>query len=210
DDLTTKGTNEPYRMFTSRVEYRLILRESNADLRLTKIGYKIGLVSEEDYKRTETKKRLIVEGIEFLRNKKLKPPQINPFLVSIKSSSVNKTVSLQEILKRPHVYLKDLKDFLEEISSFPESVLKEIETEIKYEGFIQRQNVQVERFRNLEKIALPQDLDYNKIPGLSREIQEKLTKFKPLNLGQAARISGVTPSAITILMIYLKKINRNE
>jgi tRNA uridine 5-carboxymethylaminomethyl modification enzyme len=208
DDLTTKGTNEPYRMFTSRVEYRLILREDNADLRLAKIGYELGLVSKKDYQKTQEKFEAIKKGINFLKTTRLKPTlEINEGLLRLGTSPIRKAVTLEEILKRPQISLEGLKNLNHISLDIPKFAAKQIEIEVKYAGFIQRQLAEVERFKNLEKIKLPSDLDYVSIPSLSREIKEKLNKFRPLNLGQASRISGVTPVAISILMVYLKKIN---
>ncbi len=206
DDLTTKGTLEPYRMFTSRVEYRLILREDNADVRLRKIGYGLGLVSERDFGKTQGKIKAIENGISFLRQTRIKPnEEINNLLKTLASAAIKKSVSLEEILKRPQVSLADLKALSIVKLNLEESAFRQLEIEVKYFGFIQRQLKDVERFKHLEKINLPQKLDYAIIPGLSREIKEKLGRFKPLNLGQASRISGVTPAAISILMVYLKK-----
>jgi len=208
DDLTTKGTEEPYRMFTSRVEYRLILREDNADLRLRKKGYELGLVSDKDYRFTEKKKKAIKEGIGFLKSKRLKPsPEINRKLQDLNTPVLKKGATLLEILKRPQVSLKDITGLNQPKINIPEFALPEIEIEVKYAGFVQRQLKEVERFRHLEKIRLPANLIYDHIPGLSREIREKLNKLKPFNLGQASRLSGVTPAAISLLMVYLKKIN---
>lgn len=206
DDLITKGTQEPYRMFTSRVEYRLILREDNADLRLRKAGYELGLIGRQSYLQTEYKQEAINKGLDLLRNQRLKPTeQLNQQLVSLGTTAVKKTVSLEEILKRPQVTLKDITCLGGGQLNIPEFAFQGIEIEVKYNGFIQRQMAEIERFKNIEKIRLPFDLDYTLIPGLSKEIREKLRIFKPLNLGQASRISGVTPAAISILMIYLKK-----
>ncbi|MBI5144677.1 MAG: tRNA uridine-5-carboxymethylaminomethyl(34) synthesis enzyme MnmG [Candidatus Omnitrophica bacterium] len=208
DDLTTKGTNEPYRMFTSRVEYRLILREDNADLRLRKIGYALGLVSRRDYLNTEEKDRAIKDGIHFLKSTRIKPtPRLNQVLLKLGTSPLKKPLTLEEILKRPQVNLENLKNLDHLDLNIPLSILRQVEIEVKYSGFIQRQLVEVEKFKNLEKIKLPADLDYALINSLSREIKEKLNKFKPLNLGQASRISGVTPAAISILMVYLRKLD---
>jgi len=208
DDLTTKGTNEPYRMFTSRVEYRLILREDNADLRLRKKGYDLGLVNKEDYQKLQKKTEAIKQGINFLRTTRLKPTsQVNNRLISLETSPIKKAVTLEEILKRPQINIEHLKSLDQINLDIPEFASRQIEIEVKYAGFIQRQLKEVERFDNLEKIRLPQGLNYSDISGLSREIKEKLNKFKPVNLGQASRISGVTPAAISILMVYLRKLN---
>lgn len=208
DDLTTKGTQEPYRMFTSRVEYRLIIREDNADLRLRKIGFDVGLVSREEYVRIEEKKEAIKKGINFLRAHRLKPTkEVNEWLAKHETTPIKKSFTLEEILKRPKVSLEDFREIDQIKFDVPEIALKQVEIEVKYSGFIQRQLKEVERFKNLEKIRLPPDLDYTQINGLSREIKEKLSRFKPLSLGQAIRISGVTPAAISILMVYLKKFN---
>jgi tRNA uridine 5-carboxymethylaminomethyl modification enzyme len=218
DDLTTKGTQEPYRMFTSRVEYRLILREDNADIRLRKTGHDLGLVSQEEYVKSQAKAKAVQCGIEFLKQTRLKPsPEINAALIRLQSSALSKPATLEDILKRPQVRLADLLRFdpalaqslhLKSGQGMGESALRQVEIEVKYSGFIQRQLKEVARFKNLENIKLPMDLDYARISALSREIREKLNKFKPLNLGQASRISGVTPAAISIMMVYLKKAGR--
>jgi len=198
DDLTTKGTNEPYRMFTSRVEYRLILREDNADLRLSKIGFDLGLVDQETYKKVEEKGEGIKRGMHFLKTTRLKQsPEHN----------IKKAATLEELLKRPEMTLEHLASLSPIKHDIPEIALRQVEIEVKYSGFISRQLKDVERFKNLEKIKLPPDLDYVNINGLSREIKEKLSRFKPINLGQASRISGVTPAAISLLMVYLRKLN---
>lgn len=207
DDLTTKGTNEPYRMFTSRVEYRLILREDNADLRLRKLGYELGLVGDNDFKKTQKKQDEIKRGIEYLRKTYIYPDKrINEILIKLGSAPITKKTTLEELLRRPEIDMEKLKLF--DFINFKKDVAKEVEIEVKYNGFIQRQLKEVERFKNLEKIKLPLDFDYSKIPSLSREIKEKLAKFRPLNLGQASRISGVTPVSISALMVWLKKSNK--
>ncbi len=208
DDLTTKGTLEPYRMFTSRVEYRLVIREDNADLRLRKTGFGLGLVSKKDYKMTQDKSEAISEGINLLKSTRIKPTEaINNRLTALGTSAIKKAVTLEEILKRPQINIENLNSLDSMKINIPDSALRQVEIEIKYAGFIQRQLKEVERFKNLEKILLPQDLNYTGISGLSREIREKLLKFKPLNLGQASRISGVTPASISLLMVYLRKLN---
>ncbi|MFA4992392.1 MAG: tRNA uridine-5-carboxymethylaminomethyl(34) synthesis enzyme MnmG [Candidatus Omnitrophota bacterium] len=208
DDLTTKGTLEPYRMFTSRVEYRLILREDNADLRLSKIGFELGLLSSTVYHKVENKQKGIKEAAEFLRKTRVKPDKlINAKLIQLGSAQIRRIVSLEELLKRPQISIKDLKAIHRLKTGILESAWQQVEIEVKYAGFIQRQLKDVERFEHLEKIRLPFDFDYSGLSGISREIREKLSKFKPLNLGQASRISGVTPAAISLLMVYLRKIN---
>ena len=211
DDLTTKGTEEPYRMFTSRVEYRLIIREDNADLRLAKMGFDLGLVSKNDYQRTEKKIKGIKEGLAFLNKSRLKSTKsVNVKLARLNCAPLKKVVSLEELLKRPQISIKDLNLMYKLKSGIGESAWQQVEIEVKYAGFIQRQFKDVERFKHLEKIKLPLDFDYSSLSGISREIREKLAKFKPLNLGQASRISGVTPVAISLLMVYLRKTHEKE
>jgi len=211
DDLTTKGTLEPYRMFTSRVEYRLIIREDNADLRLAKMGFDLGLVSKKDFQRTEKKIKGIKEGLIFLKNSHVKPTgSVNAKLAQFNCAPLKRVVSLEELLKRPEINIKNLSSIHKLKSGISESAWQQIEIEVKYAGFIQRQAKDVERFKHLEKIRLSADFDYSNLSGISREIREKLAKFKPLNLGQASRISGITPVAISLLMVYLRKSHAQE
>jgi tRNA uridine 5-carboxymethylaminomethyl modification enzyme len=208
DDLTTKGTFEPYRMFTSRVEYRLILREDNADLRLSKMGFDLGLLSAANYRKVENKQKGIKAGVLFLRKTRLRPDKnVNAKITRLGCPAITRMVSLEELLKRPQVSIKGLKTIHRLKSGIPESAWQQVEIEVKYSGFIQRQLKDVGRFKHLEKIRLPIDFDYSNLSGISREIREKLAKFKPLNLGQASRISGVTPAAISLLMVYVRKID---
>jgi tRNA uridine 5-carboxymethylaminomethyl modification enzyme len=208
DDLTTKGTLEPYRMFTSRVEYRLILREDNADLRLSKMGFDLGLLNSKDYRQVLNKQKGIKEGIVFLKKTRVKPDkQINAKLARLNSAALSRPLSLEDLLKRPQISIKDLKTMHKLNPAIAESAWQQVEIEVKYAGFIQRQLKDVGRFKHLEKIKLPLDFNYSSLSGISREIREKLAKFKPLNLGQASRISGVTPAAISLLMVYLRKID---
>jgi len=198
DDLTTKGTQEPYRMFTSRVEYRLILRQDNADLRLSKFGYETGLIKKEDYLKIQEKIKAIESGINVLKTTRLKPGR---------GLTINKAATLEEYLRRPEAKIEDLVNLSAINLDIPEIALRQVEIEVKYAGFIKRQLKEVERFKNLEKIRLPEAINYSLVNGLSREIREKLNEFKPINLGQASRISGVTPAAISILMVYLRKLD---
>ena len=214
DDLTTKGTNEPYRMFTSRVEYRLILREDNADLRLRGHGCRLGLVSPKEHKATEKRKKDIQQGLAHLAKSRLKPGPINALLDHLGSSPVhNKAVSVEELLKRPQVHWSDIKE-LEPIKKNPlfsnQRVVEQIEIEIKYEGFFRRQREEVEQFKKIERIKIPPGMDFSAVKGLSKEIIEKLERFKPISLGQAARISGVTPVAISLLMVYIHKEQKEK
>ncbi|MDD5560963.1 MAG: tRNA uridine-5-carboxymethylaminomethyl(34) synthesis enzyme MnmG [Candidatus Omnitrophica bacterium] len=211
DDLTTKGTLEPYRMFTSRVEYRLILREDNADLRLSRMGFDLGLLSLAAYRKVENKQNGIKEGIAFLRKTHIKPGRkINLQLSRLNSAALKRVVSLEDLLKRPQISVKDLRKIHKLKPGIPEPAWQQVEIEVKYSGFIQRQLRDVERFKHLEKIRLPHDFDYSRLSGISREIREKLVSFKPFNLGQASRISGVTPAAVSLLMVYLKKANEQK
>ncbi len=204
DDLVTKGTAEPYRMFTSRVEYRLLIREDNADIRLSKIGFDLGLISKKDYNTTNRKERNISSGAEILKNTKLTPTEkTNRILKRIGTTPLVKAMTAAEVLKRPGLTLKKLKKAFK--FNIPDRYLYHIEIEIKYSDFIDRQIQEVKRFKNLEKIKIPEDFNYNKLPSLSKEIREKLVASRPVSLGQASRISGITPVSLSLLMVYLKK-----
>jgi tRNA uridine 5-carboxymethylaminomethyl modification enzyme len=212
DDLVTLGTKEPYRMFTSRAEYRLLLREDNADLRLREKGRAAGLVNDADYHSFVSKKEKIFKEFELLRRIIIYPtPETNDRLRNLGTSSIRKPISLEELLRRPEITYSHLQAFYNSGTlEMGPGVAEEVETQTKYAGYIQRQEEQVARLRKLEGLKLPRDMDYKEIPGLTREIVEKLNKIKPFSLGQASRISGVTPAAISILMIYLKKINNHS
>ncbi|MCZ6469232.1 MAG: tRNA uridine-5-carboxymethylaminomethyl(34) synthesis enzyme MnmG [Candidatus Dadabacteria bacterium] len=208
DDLVTKGVDEPYRMFTSRAEYRLILREDNADMRLGELGYKIGLLKEEDYSRFAKRKKAVAEELFRLENIKVVPnAKVNEILIRLGASPLKKPHSLKELLRRPEITYHDL-EFLDSNSTqdfITEDVVSQIEIEVKYEGYIKRQMEQVDKFKKLEDFIIPVSFSYDSIPGLSNEIVQKLTNVRPNSLGQATRISGVTPAAISVLMVYLKR-----
>ena len=207
DDLVTKGTDEPYRMFTSRAEYRLLLREDNADLRLREKGYNLGLVNDAVYHGFEEKVRAIEREIERLKAKKINPDKItNEKLINIGSNPVNKSLSLEELLRRPEISYEDLKSFDPSSNSgLSRDESLQVQVQIKYKGYIDRQCEEIERFKRMEGLQIPHALDFREIPGLSNEVREKLLKIRPLSLGQASRISGITPAAISILTIYMKK-----
>jgi tRNA uridine 5-carboxymethylaminomethyl modification enzyme len=207
DDLVTRGTDgEPYRMFTSRAEYRLLLREDNADLRLTEIGHSIGLATAEAYQSVAAKKAKTSILMGLLEQKQINPTvEINKRLESIGSASIRNQTSLAQLLRRPEISVSDIAIFSEELDRFDSDVTLQAEVEIKYAGYIDRQMEMVERFKKIENVRLPEDLNYSDIRGLSREVCEKLSKIKPKSLGQASRISGITPAAISLLSIYLRK-----
>ena len=206
DDLVTKGCSDPYRMMTSRSEYRLILRQDNADIRLTEFGYKIGLVSEEKYQRLQKKLRLIDEELDRVSKVSVSPTnELNNMLVSRETSPMSTGCRLKELLKRPQLNYEALKEFDKERPDLPRDVFEQVEISIKYDGYIKQQLSLVEEMRRLEVKKLSQDIDYTKIVGLRMEAQEKLNKVKPANLGQASRISGVSPADISVLLIYLAK-----
>lgn len=208
DDLVTKGTNEPYRMFTSRAEYRLLLRHDNADMRLKDKGYEIGLVSEADYKKFTDKKTLIQNEIERLKNKRLKPNVINEALNALGTASVEQAITAECLLKRPEIKYSFIKRFSPPDIAIGEEAEKQVEISIKYEGYIKRQIEDAERLKRAEGKKIPPDIDYKTINGISKEIQEKLEEIRPENIGQAGRIPGVTPSAITMIMLYIEKAKR--
>lgn len=204
DDLVTKGANEPYRMMTSRSEYRLVLRQDNADERLTPLGYEIGLISEERYNKFLEKQEQKKAEIKRLKSTVISPTEeVNNILVSRETSEITTGVRLIDLLKRPQLGYEELKTVDTNRPQLDPNIFEQVEIEIKYEGYIQKQLKQVEQMRKLESKLLPKDFDYREIKGLRLEAQEKLNKIKPLNIGQASRISGVSPADISVLLIWL-------
>ena len=211
DDLVTRGTNEPYRMFTSRAEYRLILREDNADLRLREKGRSIGLVSDDDYRLFLEKKNAVERELERMKRTGIKPlPEVNEVLREKGSHQLDSDISLEQLLKRPEITYKDIVRISPPDILVREEAGEQVEIQVKYEGYIQRQLNQVERFAGLEQRSIPEDLDYDSLVALGTEVRQKLKQVQPVSLGQASRISGVTPAAISLLMVALEKRKRGK
>ena len=211
DDLVTKGTNEPYRMMTSRAEYRLLLRQDNADLRLTQKGYEIGLVSQERYEKFSAKREIIVREIARLKNTVIGPTkEVLEKLSSLGTAGIRSGLSLAELLRRPDVTYQLLSVYFPDFPEISPEAAEQVEIDIKYEGYIMKQIQQVERFNKMEQKKIPSALDYGKIQGLSKEAQQKLSSVRPAFLGQAARISGVSPADISILLVYLEQYSHRR
>ena len=209
DDIVTKGTNEPYRMMTSRAEYRLLLRQDNADLRLTEIGHEIGLISEERYQKFLQKKANIEKEMERLRKTIVKPSEkVNKFLEEKGTTPLSTGSKLSELLKRTEIRYKDLAQIDENMPELSAQEKEEVEIQIKYEGYIKMEEEQVAKFKKMESKTLSEDIIYQDIKGLSLEARQKLDKIKPLSIGQASRISGVSPADINVLLIYLQMKNK--
>lgn len=209
DDLVTRGTNEPYRMFTSRAEYRLLLREDNADMRLREKGRELGLVSEEIYRQFLDKKENIARETARLKKTWIKPsPDIQHVLTSRGSMELTGEASLEQLLKRPELAYQDLAKISPPENPLDNAAAEQVEIMVKYEGYIKRQDQQVERFSSLEQKALPMDMDYDAVTGLGTEVKQKLKQVRPVSLGQASRISGVTPAAISLLVVALERKKR--
>ncbi len=211
DDLVTKGTNEPYRMMTSRSEYRLILRQDNADLRLTEKGYEVGLVKEDRYRRFSIKRQNIEKELERLKNKSIKiHDRVRAYLERQESADIKGGISLYELLKRPEITYESIKEIDDDFPNLDRETAEEVAILIKYEGYIKKQLSQAEQFKKLENRKLSKDIDFMDIKGLSLEAREKLNAVKPDNLGQASRISGVSPADISVMMIYLEQQRRSK
>ena len=207
DDLVTKGTKEPYRMLTSRAEYRLLLRHDNADLRLRDYGYQVGLIDEERYHKFLTKKKNIDECIQLLKDTKVTPTkENNEYLTSLSSAPILDGVSLLNLLKRPEIKIVDLKHFID--FPYSEDILEQVEITIKYEGYINKELKEANRMMSLENILIPSDIDYQKIVNIASEARQKLELVRPISIGQASRISGVNPADIAVLTVYLKKLHK--
>ncbi|WMT41024.1 tRNA uridine-5-carboxymethylaminomethyl(34) synthesis enzyme MnmG [Paenibacillus sp. D2_2] len=208
DDLVTKGTNEPYRLLTSRAEYRLLLRHDNADLRLTPLGHEIGLISEERYEQFLDKKQKVEDEIVRLKETKVKPSEINELLTSIGSAPIQDGSNLLTILRRPEVTYANIDFFSPSEVGLDDEMKEQVEIQIKYAGYIEKQLLHVERLQKMERKKLPENINYENIQGLAIEARQKLAKIRPISIGQASRISGVTPADISILLVYLEHYNR--
>lgn len=210
DDLITKGIRDPYRLLTSRAEYRLLLRHDNADLRLRKYGYEVGLISKEKYDKLIQKENNINEIIELLKNNKITPKkEINDYLVKNNSTPIKDGISLFQLLKRPEIKINNIKEFIE-LKKYTKEELEQVKIIIKYEGYIEKANREAKKMLELEEKKIPEDLDYDKIKNIASEARQKLKEVKPTSIGQAIRISGVNPADISIMMVYLKKEYYND
>ena len=211
DDLVTKGTREPYRIMTSRAEYRLLLRQDNADQRLTPIGRKVGLVTDERYKKFSTKKENIESALEYLQNIQVTPtPDVTEKLEELNSGSLSKPVTLNKLLRRPEISFDDLKFFDHDFPEFPQDVKEQVEIQVKYKGYIERQLSQIKEFKKMEDKKIPEKINYEALTNLRKEAREKLNEVQPQSLGQASRISGVSPADISVLMVYLEQKKQQE
>jgi len=205
DDLVTKGTNEPYRMFTSRAEYRLLLRQDNADIRLIEKGHRLGLINKKHFDAFTEKLSLVEKELKRIKTKRLKPDQVNPILKQLGTSLIKESSAIYKLLKRPEVKYHDILKVENTRNSLSEDVISQVEIQTKYKGYIKRQAELAEKFKKIEAKIIPDKFNYRNINGLSTEIVEKLEEVKPINLGQAGRIPGVTPAAIALLMVAVKK-----
>ena len=208
DDLVTKGVTEPYRMMTSRAEYRLSLRMDNADVRLTPLGYSLGLISPERYAAFQTKREMVEAEVQRLANITVRgTAEVNEKLVELGTAPLKQGATLADLLRRPEVKYEDLGLF-SNLPDLPRSVREQVEIQVKYEGYLNRQQAAIERFERMESKLLPEGLDYSKIKGLSKEAVDRLSAIRPVSVGQASRVSGVTPADISVLLIYLEQEKR--
>jgi len=205
DDLVTRGTREPYRMFTSRAEYRLMLREDNADLRLAEKGYALGLIAEDRMREITERKKQIRAEINRIRKTVIKPSEeVNAYLSEKGTQPITSGTLLDQLLKRTELDYGMVQDLAKNPEFIDNKVTRQVEIEIKYEGYIRKQLKEIDKFKNLEKIIIPEEFDYMHVYGLSNELKSKLSSVKPKSLGQASRIDGMTPAALSVLMISLK------
>jgi tRNA uridine 5-carboxymethylaminomethyl modification enzyme len=206
DDLVTRGTREPYRIFTSRAEYRLLLREDNADSRLMEKGHELGLIGHDMLKEMRERREQVAAELRRLTTVRLRATQrANRYLMEKKSAAVEGSVPLAQLLKRPELTYADIEAFGGGASHLPASVKRQVEIQCKYEGYLQRQEAEARKFKDLERFHIPERFDYNLVPGLSHEVRQRLREIQPTSLGQAGRIPGVTSAALSILMVYLKR-----
>ena len=210
DDLVTKGTSEPYRMFTSRAEYRLVLREDNADLRLREFGFQLGLVKKREHEELIRKKNNVAAELKRLKKTAVKPAQVNNKLSAWKSAKVKSPAKLSLLLKRPELKYSHIAELSPAPAGLSPAEMNQVEIETKYEGFFARQLREIEKFRKIEEMKIPEGFSYEEIKALSREVREKLTRFLPRSVGQASRISGITPAAISILMVHLHRYRHEK
>ena len=211
DDLVTRGTREPYRIFTSRAEYRLLLREDNADFRLMERGHELGLIGADGLKEMRERKRQLAAELDRLSRVRLKPTaEVNSYLGGKKSAPLGGSVPLVQLLKRPELAYPDLEALGEGASYLPAPVKRQVEIHCKYAGYLQRQEAEARKFKDLERMRIPEGFDYQLVPGLSHEVRQRLMEMRPTSLGQASRMPGITPAAISILMVYLKRYREGD
>jgi tRNA uridine 5-carboxymethylaminomethyl modification enzyme len=205
DDLVTRGTKEPYRMFTSRAEYRLMLREDNADLRLMEIGHEFGLIDDDTLKDVKERKKQIAHEVKRIKSTVIKPDKItNDYLLRKGTNPINNGIFLDQLLKRTELDYTAVKALAKSSNNISRKVAKQVEIEIKYEGYIKRQLKEIDKFKNQEKMKIPEDFDFTQVHGLSNELKEKLSTVMPSSLGQASRIDGITPAGLSVIMIAIK------